>query len=435
MDNNLTIKSIKNKKKKSYKKDYKKSKIKNNKTKKKKIIYTKNIVNDINGKILKNIICNKENTTNIVNQLKKYLSSTEESNDLLINYTRDVIRLNKQGKSGATILLNKDDKIIKLFVFSGKEFLVEINNNLICLKTNNYLNELLINKILSNLTTFIKLTKKEEKLVKKYIFKSNLQGVVENKTFFISDKFMYDKNNIKFYELDDLLEFNIKSLNSIYKNNNIEIIKKYDDIFVNKIIKPFIDTLVILNNKLNFIHGDFKLKNIFIKNEKIVNQNVLDMKTHNLILDFIPLISDLDKCNLELNNIKIMSSYGKFSFIKNTLTNVNNKHALVAIRHKCKATIKNKNCETYGNKLYYLDYLTLFICIFIKYLIIFGKNEFRNILTLQPKLINLFQSICKVNDENMLKLLNLLEKDKKINNNYYIGISKLSSIINNFCSL
>lgn len=436
MDNNLTIKSIKNKKKrKSYKKNYKKSKIKNNKTKKKKIIYIKNIINDINGKILKNIICNKENTKNIVNQLKIYLSSTEESNDLLINYTRDVIRLNKQGKSGATILLNKDDKIIKLFVFSGKEFLVEINNNFICLKTNNYLNELLINKILSNLITFIKLTKKEEKLVKKYIFKSNLQGVVKNKTFFVSDKFMYDKNNIKFYELDDLLEFNIKSLNSIYKNNNIEIIKKYDDIFVNKIIKPFMDTLIILNNKLNFIHGDFKLKNIFVKNEKNVNQNVSDMKKYNLILDFIPLISDLDKCNLELNNIKIMSSYGNFSYIKNTLTNVNNKHALVAIRHKCKTTIKNKNCKKYGDKLYYLDYLTLFICIFIKYLRIFGKNEFKNILSLQPKLINLFQSICKVNDENMLKLLNLLEKDKKINNNYYIGISKLSSIINNFCSL
>lgn len=434
MDNNITINEIKNKKK-SYKKDYKKSKIKSNNTKKKKIIYNKNIVNDNNGKILKNIICNKEKSKNIVNQLKKYLSSTEESNDLFINNTRDVIRLNKQGKSGATILLNKDDKIIKLFVFSGKEFLVEMNNNLICLKTNNYLNELLINKILSNLTTFIKLTKKEDKLVKKYIFKSNLQGVVKNKTFFVSDKFMYDKNNIKFYELDDLLEFNIKSLNSIYKNNNIEIIKKYDDIFVYKIIKPFMDTLIILNNKLNFTHGDFKLKNIFVKNEKNVNQNVLDMKTHNLILDFIPLISDLDKCNLELNNIKIMSSYGKFSFIKNTLSSVNNKHALVAIRHKCKEIFKNKNCEKYGDKLYYLDYFTLFICIFIKYLIIFGKNEFKNILSLQPKLINLFQSICKVNDENMLKLLNLLEKDTKINNNYYIGISKLSSIINNFCSL
>jgi hypothetical protein len=434
MDNNITINEIKNKKK-SYKKDYKKSKIKSNNTKKKKIIYNKNIVNDNNGKILKNIICNKEKSKNIVNQLKKYLSSTEESNDLFINNTRDVIKLNKQGKSGATILLNKDDKIIKLFVFSGKEFLVEMNNNLICLKTNNYLNELLINKILSNLTTFIKLTKKEDKLVKKYIFKSNLQGVVKNKTFFVSDKFMYDKNNIKFYELDDLLEFNIKSLNSIYKNNNIEIIKKYDDIFVYKIIKPFMDTLIILNNKLNFTHGDFKLKNIFVKNEKNVNQNVLDMKTHNLILDFIPLISDLDKCNLELNNIKIMSSYGKFSFIKNTLSSVNNKHALVAIRHKCKEIFKNKNCEKYGDKLYYLDYFTLFICIFIKYLIIFGKNEFKNILSLQPKLINLFQSICKVNDENMLKLLNLLEKDTKINNNYYIGISKLSSIINNFCSL
>ena len=434
MDNNITINEIKNKKK-SYKKDYKKSKIKSNNTKKKKIIYNKNIVNDNNGKILKNIICNKEKSKNIVNQLKKYLSSTEESNDLFINNTRDVIRLNKQGKSGATILLNKDDKIIKLFVFSGKEFLVEMNNNLICLKTNNFLNELLINKILSNLTTFIKLTKKEDKLVKKYIFKSNLQGVVKNKTFFVSDKFMYDKNNIKFYELDDLLEFNIKSLNSIYKNNNIEIIKKYDDIFVYKIIKPFMDTLIILNNKLNFTHGDFKLKNIFVKNEKNVNQNVLDMKTHNLILDFIPLISDLDKCNLELNNIKIMSSYGKFSFIKNTLSSVNNKHALVAIRHKCKEIFKNKNCEKYGDKLYYLDYFTLFICIFIKYLIIFGKNEFKNILSLQPKLINLFQSICKVNDENKLKLLNLLEKDTKINNNYYIGISKLSSIINNFCSL
>lgn len=417
----------KTKTRKNIKKTNKKNKTKN---------HTNNIINDDNGKILKNIIFNnKNNNKNIIEDLKNYLSVIKESNDILLKNTKDSIRLNKQGKSGAIILLNKDEKIIKQFVFSGKEYKVGIDGNLMCLKTNNYLNELLINKILSNLTTFIKLTKEEDKLVKKYVFKSNLQGIVKNKTFFISDKFIYDKNNIQFYELDELFEFNIKSLKSVYNNNDIQIIKKYDTLFVNKILSPFLKTLMILNIKMNFNHGDFKLKNIFLQTEKKENKNILDMKKYNLILDFIPLISDLDKCNIELNNIKIMSSYGNFSYIKDTLTSVNNKHALIAIRHKCKTSLTNKNCETYGNKLYYLDYLTLFICIFIKYLLIFGKKDFRNILNLQPKLIKIFQNTCKVNDENLEKLINLLEKDKKIYSNYYIGIGKLSSIINNYCNL
>lgn len=426
--------SIKRNAKKSIKKSIKKLTSVN---KQNKLQLEDNIIHDNKGLILKSILEDK-NKISIIKRLNDYFKPIKYSSELLNKLEDGSTRLNKQGRSGAVVLKTKENKIIKLAEF--KKGSIEIKpikkSTIKCLRISNFYNELLLNKIISNIGQFVKISKREANMINKYAFKGLSMGISKNKAFMESDIMLYENNNtgMKFGDLHDIVVNNYKVINQLFLKNEFNIISEFDNLFCNKVLTPFFDTLFILNKKLNLIHSDLKLKNIFVKTELNPSNNIKNLLEYGLILDFIPVISDLDKSNLEINNIKIMANYGKYGLVKAIAIDINNKYTLMALRHKCSNKLTKKKCLKYNNKFYYLDYISFFIGLFVE-LFRISRENFPKIINKCPIIKKLCCNICMISENDYQNLIQIIFKNKKLIVKDRINIGAISSIINDFCGL
>lgn len=254
-----------------------------------------------------------------------------------------------QGLSGAEVgTIGKND-VMKVSYFNLKKTKIKIHED--CLILNYNLNEILINTVLSNLNKFSNISKEDENFVDKYLLKISDTGVTDNNSFIINKKIGLNYKNNFLTNLNKIFKLNL----SLLKDEKEEVKKLYQKFLINNIFIPIRKILKILRKEINFIHTDFKLDNIFVKSEKIKGYDLLRNK--GFIVDFIPLISDLDKSRVKLGKTKILAldNTKYISF----LGNVFNFEPITHIRYKCNIEYGYKKCKKIKNEDF--DFLTFFI--------------------------------------------------------------------------
>ena len=258
-----------------------------------------------------------------------------------------------QGRSGAEVGSLSKNEVMKVSYFENKKNKIEIENG--CLLLSSHLNEILINTVLSNLNKFSNISKEDENFVDKYLLKISDTGVTDNNSFIINKKIGLNYKNNFLTNLNKIFKFNL----SFLENEKEEVKKLYQKFLINNIFIPIRKILKILRKEVNFIHTDFKLNNIFVKSEKLKGYDLLRNK--GFIVDFIPLISDLDKSRIKLGKTKILAlSNNKYL---NYIGSVLNFEPIYHIRYKCNIEYGYKKCKKIKNEDF--DFLTLFINFYI----------------------------------------------------------------------
>lgn len=410
------------------------------KTKKYKIFNNSELI-----KILQNStkLKNKKET---LDKLYEYFDSIKNKNNfnkLLEKAT--LFNKDKLGKSGANIgiiKINSNDKILKFYRYKTNTNIYDYNDN--CIKLFSPYNEIILNIVISNLSYFFNnkssLLEYRKKNYDKYILKLDYFGINDNSSFIINEKVgILDEINQKYYTtLYDLFKNNyLSKLLKAFKTNKLNIINKFCE-FLKELLHDYLKCLQLINKTIDFIHTDLKCKNVFIKNVLLDNKFKKKFKLlidNGFIINIIPLVSDLDKSIIKLNNTNIivytinkkeryLSKYNtRFKYIYN-------------YRYNCFRD--NAFCSKF--KSYHLDRLTLFYDIYIYlYLNIFKKLNNISLKEYYDK-ITLFNNFVK-------KMLNINDNEfilfyKRINNSYLLKIKsspiKLSVHINamlyNFCN-
>ena len=402
------------------------------------------------------------NNKNLIKLLQKStkLKDKQEILDKLYNYFDTIKNKNnfnkllekatlfnkdKLGKSGANIgiiNINNTDKILKFYRYKTNTNIYNYEDN--CIKLFFPYNEIILNTVISNLPYFFNnkssLLENRKKNYDKYILKLDYFGLNTNSSYIINNKVgIIDNNTKKYYTtLYDLFKNNyLSKLLEAFKTNKNELINLFFT-FISEMLSDYLECFKLLNKDLNFIHTDLKAANVFIKkvslSKKMINKYNLLIK-NNFIINYIPLISDLDKSTIKINNLLVMPYTNKKKDLMLIKSNTRFKY-IYNYRYNC----FRDNSFCYKFKSYHLDRLTLFYDIYIYlYLNIFKKLNNISLKEYYDK-ITLFNNFVK-------KMLNINDNEfilfyKRINNSYLLKISsstiKLSVHINamiyNFCN-
>ncbi len=195
----------------------------------------------------------------------------------------------KLGKSGGKVGIINKNYILKYYnLDEKKKYLGDYEEK--CVKLYFPFNELIINTILNDFA------KKNRKYFNYFIPIKSI-GIYQNNSYMISKKVGIEVNNIYYTNLEEIIKDN--HIPFLLKNINEQ---KYIDEWCHSLVfklSEYFDCLKYLNSKLGYINTDFKCQNVFIKNNNKKSNN-------NFITNYIPLVSDLDKATIKLNDIQIM---------------------------------------------------------------------------------------------------------------------------------
>ena len=283
-----------------------------------------------NIKYLKNILFKSDN---IVSDLDIFFTNIE--NKEIYNYYKNIFKpfsKNKMGKSGAILGYLDNNKIIKFNEISKKQNSINYKN---CVYLKYNFNELLLNLILSNLKHFIKKKSELKKLssIEPYILKIENGGIKNQNTFIIMNKIGILHNDKFYTNLNEIFINNyIPKLLDCIKENDTKTLDEFNK-FLSEILTNYFRVLKFLNTNIGFIHTDSKTLNIFVnKNDKFTIK-YKKLKNKGFIVNYIPLVSDLDKSTL---NLKIKNETSK------TKKNNNNLRNLQSSKAKSKKKSNNK---------------------------------------------------------------------------------------------
>lgn len=425
MNTKKNIKSLKGKKKSNTKKTTNKNKINN------KIydnIYNKKQTNDKNEKNI--------DTINFILELKNKFENNVFDDNLL--NTIDFFDKKKMGKSGGKIgLINykNDTKLIKIYKKSKNTFFIKKIKN--CIYLNFDFNELLISYLLNNLK--LVLNKKDfetfkNKKYKKHIVKNYLCKI-NRKNIFVINELLGINYNGKFYtNLYEVLVYNyIPYVNLLLKNNNQNELNKFLKNFC-KLLNPWFNVQMFLNEKLSLINTDIKLENIFIRK---LNSN----KNTKYIKNITLLISDLDKSRYKLNNNKILCKLdGTSQYLRQKIIVYTRFKHIYKFRYDC--LIDENYC--YNFKEYHFDRLILIFSIYtLMYLNIYKpyKKTFININDYFNKfkiLNNCIKNALSINDKQF-ELFKLTINESVLVNHINYNKNKnfvpivVNALVYNFC--
>lgn len=320
----------------------------------------------------------------------------------------------KQGRSGAEVGSIGDNYVMKISTikFTSKSI---IDNQ--CLFLKSQINEIFINYVLTNLNKFTKLSEKELKLKNKYLLKIKDFGLSNNKSYIINDKVGVNIQNKYMTNVSEVLKFN--HLPKIKKNKNL--IDKYQLYLISKVIRPLDDILLMLHKKIKFYHTDFKLDNVFIKEHNIRGYETL--KEKGLFLNFIPLLSDLDKSRISLRGKKILPIDDKKRISK--IGKILGYEPLLSLRYDCRIKYGKEKCIKFRSEDF--DILLIFINIYLL-LYIFELNDLFEILDDYVK--NRFS----FKEDDMIKFKQVIKKNSTgfsfLNK---LSATKMSGIIYQIC--
>jgi len=258
------------------------------------------------SKIIKTglLLPDQKNTLDLIfNHLTKIQNdidfNTLENNITLFN-AKDI------GKSGAkvgTINIKNKTYIIKYYsITKNKSFKYDFDKK--CIRLYFPINEIIINTIFQNIHQFITKIQylKFKKNYSHYIIPLKYIGITKDKSFIINEKVGINHNNIYMTNLHDVFTKNYIPL--LLKSFNTNDTKTINELltFISKLLHSYFKCFIFLNDTIGYINADLNLKNVFIK--KSNNKT----KSKKFITQYLPLISDLDKATLKINNINILSS-------------------------------------------------------------------------------------------------------------------------------
>ena len=351
-----------------------------------------------------------------------------EFEDIIKEYNKSVKKSKKINKKSYSFIGSKDSQIIKIYKFNIKNFITHNKKN--CLKIFYSINELINNIVLNNLENYI--SKKDydffNKNYKNNIIKTIDIGITKNISFMVTEQIGLKKKDYFYTTLAEIFKYNyIPNIIKLLENKDIINLKLLIN-YLTEIISNYINVLIFLNQKIGFIHTDLKLENVFIRYKLNTNSKYEKLKKKGFIVDFILLISDLDKSVIQLNKkittiskidkrFKIMFAFFFIHFISNKKTN---------IRYSCKR--KENFCHNF--KAYHFDLLSLYLSLYG--IIIFYIDKFIDKLDIKKvlkPLNDLFIKKLGLNTEQYNMLFELIYKNK---NKTYI-IYHLDYMINTFC--
>jgi hypothetical protein len=224
-----------------------------------------------------------------------------------------------------------------------------------CLFLKSQLNEIIINYVLTYLEDFVKLDSKEIRMKKKYLLSLEDFGITNNKSYIVNEKVGMNVGNSYLTNLSDILKTN--HLPKIKNDNSLSV--EYQKYFINRIVAPIDNILTLLHKKIDFYHTDFKLDNIFTKNKKVSGYD--NLRKNGLFLNFIPLISDLDKSRLTLKGRKILPIDDKK--IMSSLGSSLGYEPLLHFRYKCQIKYGKEKCIKFNKGDF--DILLFFINVYL----------------------------------------------------------------------
>lgn len=228
---------------------------------------------------------------------------------------------NIRGYSGAIIgyIKNKPGYVMKINKISKKMNANKAVKYDVCYFLFNSFNEVLVNVLLSNLpliSKYVNFPTAELNLCKRHILKIKDVGIIDNNICLIFPLIGYkdEKGRMNSTLKDVFVRNHLPNLIHEIKNNNESQIALYDHYLVS-VIDKYYKVMTILNRRINYINSDTKLSNIFIRKRKNTKKIYSNLRKDGFFIDIVPLIADLDKANLDINNVKILSQH-KNSLLK-----------------------------------------------------------------------------------------------------------------------
>jgi hypothetical protein len=336
----------------------------------------------------------------------------------------------KLGKSGALVGVVKikgKEYVIKMYKIK-KQYKYIYNYEPKCIKLYFPFNELIINTIFSNMDTFLSSQsyKSYESKYSQFFIPTKNIGLSESHSYMISDKIGLNYKKEYHTNLYDLFmsDYIPKLLNYIKKEDRTNI-----DTFLNEFVEKFtkyFECIQFLNENLGYINSDLKCKNVFIKEN---NEKSLDT----FITNFTPLISDLDKATIKINDVLILPRPDKK--IERYLSKRTHKLSKAyEIRYNCSRN--TSLCNRF--KPYQYDIITLLFDIYIiLYKYIFKKLKLS---------IKDYYEFFKILNEFVKKTLNINDKEftkfyKRIHKSNFLKIKSevkfsfhINAMLHNFCN-
>jgi hypothetical protein len=385
----------------------------------------KNIIsNDIKDELI-NIVYNTLDSKIIVYSLRD-LFLTNVNNEKFIKYKNDLIPFSKniQGKSGAVVGYLKDmpNSVIKIHYFK-KNISNLIYQNKNCVVFNANYNEIFINILLHNIKDLPNFSSSEIIAVKKHLLEIEDYGIGNNGSYIITPLvgMTYETDN-KLYHMNtfyDIIKLNhTPFLKQLLDEQNNELLNLYDEFLSIKLNELF-NVFRILQKNMNYINSDSKLNNIFIKFTKNKNIKFEKLKQYGFVIDFILLLSDLDKSLIHINDNKFLTAYDKF--VPYFIAVLFGYKITRNIRHTCKLKINDICPNIIINDF---DILCIIIDLY--------RNLLKinlNILNYIPKTHDLHKTYLSITELNFKKLLNHLQNTKY----RYRTSLQLSKDVNKIC--
>ena len=381
-----------------------------------------------NQNILIDILYNSKNPNEIVDKLRDFYK-THINNEKFLKYKKEFVPFNKslQGKSGSIVgyLKNKPELVLKVhYLKANIDKLIYYDK---CIEFNNKFNEIFMNLLFKNIKYLPNFTSKEVKEVKKHILEIEDFGF-GNDSYYILMPLVginyVDKSHKKHFmsNLRDMINLNhTPFLKEAFNENNTEILKLYDE-FMAESLSSLFNVFKILQKNLNYLNADSKLENVFIKSQKNTKSKFNKLREYGIIIDYVLLLSDLEKSRINIENIKFLT-YDNYKFIPDFIVNFIGYKIIRDLRHSCSMNM-NKICP----KLILNDFdiLCLIIDLYTRLI-----NIDENFLNNTPKITELHKQFLSIKDIDYKNLVKILIKGKY---NFNIKIStKISLILKKIC--
>jgi hypothetical protein len=219
-----------------------------------------------------------------------------------------------------------------------------------------------------------------------------------------------------------LVNNHLPILKQSYLEKDIDIIRLYDSFMANK-LKGYIMTLKVFQKHLKFINNDTKLNNVFIRYEKSKNTKLDPLTRKGILIDFVPILSDLEKSIIEINGYKIITYSNSPN--KTKILKALDMGLIYRVRYECESKF-SKVCQKLS--IYDFDILLLVIDLYVLLL-----AEIPDIFDYLPHINKLIMDSLEL-DENQFMIF----KKLLINGKYKIGIGgsfHLGEIIKKYCML
>lgn len=390
--------------------------------------------NDFTDELANILLNNDFNNQDRVDKLRK-LYVNMSNRETYYNYNSQFNPFNKlkQGRSGAMVGTLKyiPNTLMKVNVLKENTNINNIVKYNGCINVNSKFLELIINSILTSPEKFAKFTSEELELLEKYTLRAKHIGLYKNNAYLIFPLIGLVYKDYNFTNLQEVIINNhMPILVDAIKNNNEKLIKTYDEYITNQLFVPLFRCLIILQNKLHFINSDLKLANVFIKKQdnKIKKYDVLRDK--GFIVDIIPIIADLDKGSVIVNNNKILPSM-TVSLIVDKLRSMAGYGILYNVRHNCEDTFTRERCGKMN--IYDFDMITAVFDLYAR----LYKQELINNVEIRRNLptFNLFvMNMLDLNDKDFQLIWKTI-KDSSIGKSTNIRLGTiLSKIIGKYCN-